>query len=191
MPKGIAHLDKMRGAHEKTLDYDKLGQERVVHLVPLYRREGVFDTLYSDTLHLLSSCFLVLNYPIVYHDSMSSASKEPIYSTKIKSGHKKQRGEDGSSSNGPVYRSGSFMVFFLPWLKGKGCMEIQVWTQTQRVEIYGSKPTFTNPHIHKNQLDQKRWSTRTGREKMEGTKEIKIYIRIWDGLNGGGGYISK
>lgn len=61
--------------------------------------------------------------------SHPSVSEGPIYSTKIRGDHKKHREGDVSSSSGPVYRPGSFMVFFHHGQEGffVGGM-IQVWT---------------------------------------------------------------
>lgn len=80
-----------------------------------------YCTCYPDfSLHLMIPLFIMT----VSH---RSASEEPRYSIKIRSGHKKHRGGDVSSSSRPVYGPGSFMVFFRHGQEGLHG-EIQVFT---------------------------------------------------------------
>lgn len=67
----------------------------------------------------------------------------------------------------------------------------------QRASVQ-NQGSFTNLHVHyserkNNQRKKVNQQSQEDRErKMEGDGEIKIYSRwIWDGFDGGGGYISE
>lgn len=148
------------------------------------------------SLHLIIPLFIMTA-------SHPSASEGPIYSTKIRSGHKKHRGGDVSSSSGLVYRPGSFMVVFC---RGRGggvaWRDPGLDPNSEHRDLWpGNKPRFRTrarsqismTTTQKNQPEKRSRSTATQGQEGKRWRETEKwrYMRIWDGFDGGGGYISK
>lgn len=138
--------------------------------------------------------------------SNPSASQGPIYTVqKIRSGHIKHRGGDMSSSSGTVYRPGSFMAFFRHGqerLRGDisgldpDSENRDLRLGNEPTDRIGARSQISTSTTERKVCQRKKKSINSHAKDRKGkgeggNGEIKIYMQIWDGLDGECGYISK